>query len=83
MGSFLEDAMCVAAGYAIKGIVDNRREKNSEISTPISDNLEDIVHDYAHRHDIWGRDMNMYRRLTELAKEFYDPYAIEEDTRTW
>ena len=39
------------------------------------DNLEDLILEYAHRHDIWGRDQNFYNRLIKIAEQFRDPYA--------
>jgi hypothetical protein len=41
--------------------------------------LEDILDEYAHAHDIWGRDERFYRYLKSIIKKYHDPYASEED----
>ena len=39
------------------------------------DNLEDLIMDYAHKHDVWGRDQYFYEKLIKIAENFRDPYA--------
>ena len=68
--SFLKNAALVAAGYGIHELVDRKDEKNTSSMT-----LEDIIDDYAHAHDIWGRDEHFYQQLLRIIEKYHDPYA--------
>ena len=67
---FLRDAAFTALGYGINSLVHNN-DRNSYSS----DNLEELILDYAHRHDVYGRDQDFYNKLIKIAEEFRDPYA--------
>lgn len=68
--SFLKNAALVAAGYGIHELVDVKNEKNTPSMT-----LEDIIDEYAHAHDIWGRDEHFYQQLLKIIEKYHDPYA--------
>lgn len=69
--SFLKNAALVAAGYGLHELMDGRSEKNTLPMT-----LEDIIDEYAHAHDIWGRDEHFYQQLLEIIEKYHDPYAF-------
>lgn len=71
--SFLRDAAFAAAGYGLNSLV-HSGDRN-KCSSKSYDNLEELILDYAHRHDIWGRDQNFYNKLMNIAEQFRDPYA--------
>ena len=68
--SFLKNATLIAAGYGIHELVDRKDEKNTSSMT-----LEDIIDEYAHAHDIWGRDEHFYQQLLKIIEKYHDPYA--------
>ena len=70
--SLLRDAAFAAAGYGLNSLMHSGDKKNTGYQY---DNLEDLILEYAHRHDIWGRDQNFYNRLIKIAEQFRDPYA--------
>jgi len=51
-------------------LVDRKKEKSAPTKT-----LEDIIDDYAHAHDIWGRDEHFYQQLLKIIDKYHDPYA--------
>ena len=68
---FLKDAALVATGYGLS-------ELNHRKGKMVSENgksLEDIIDDYAHAHDIWGRDAHFYQQLLRIIDKYHDPYA--------
>lgn len=67
---FWRDAAFTAAGYVIHELVDRKKEKSAPTKT-----LEDIIDDYAHAHDIWGRDEHFYQQLLKIIDKYHDPYA--------
>ena len=67
---FWRDAAFTAAGYGIHELVDRQKEKSAPAKT-----LEDIIDDYAHAHDIWGRDEHFYQQLLKIIDKYHDPYA--------
>lgn len=67
---FWRDAAFTAAGYGIHELVDRKKEKSAPTKT-----LEDIIDDYAHAHDIWGRDEQFYQQLLKIIDKYHDPYA--------
>lgn len=69
---FLRDAAFAAMGYGINSLVHSNERKNDSRSY---DNLEDLILDYAHRHDIYGRDHEFYKKIMAIAEQFRDPYA--------
>jgi hypothetical protein len=71
--SFLRDAAFTAVGYGLNSFVHRGERKRCQSNG--YDSLEDIILDYAHRHDIWGRDENFYQKLIKIADQFHDPYA--------
>ena len=68
--SFWRDAAFTAAGYGLHELVDRKQEKSVPTKT-----LEDIIDDYAHAHDIWGRDEHFYQQLLKIIDKYHDPYA--------
>ena len=70
--SLLRHAAFAAAGYGLNSLIHSNDKKNTSYQY---DNLEDLILEYAHRHDIWGRDQNFYNRLIKIAEQFRDPYA--------
>ena len=68
--SFWRDAVFTAAGYGIHELVDRKKEKAQPEKT-----LEDIIDDYAHAHNIWGRDEHFYQHLLKIIDKYHDPYA--------
>ena len=70
---FLRDVAFTAAGYGISSLIHDRN--TNKCSSNGYDNLEDLILDYAHKHDIWGRDENFYQKLIKIADQFHDPYA--------
>ena len=68
--SFWRDAAFAAAGYGIHELVDSKKEKSAPSKT-----LEDIIDDYAHAHDIWGRDEHFYQQLLKIIDKYHNPYA--------
>jgi hypothetical protein len=71
---FLKDCALVGLGYVASSFVNDRKEKKKYDSISY-DNLEDLIVDYAHRHDIYGRDQNFYNAIMRVAEQFRDPYA--------
>lgn len=68
--SFWRDAAFTVAGYGLHELVDRKKEKSVPTKT-----LEDIIDDYAHAHDIWGRDEHFYQQLLKIIDKYHDPYA--------
>ena len=73
--SFLRDAAFTAIGYGLNSLVHSNERKNSSNKY---DNLEDLILDYAHKHDVYGRDQDFYRKLMRVAEQFKDPYSSNE-----
>lgn len=73
--SFLRDAAFTAIGYGLNSLVHSDERKNSSSKY---DNLEDLILDYAHKHDVYGRDQEFYHKLMRIAEQFKDPYARDE-----
>ena len=71
---FFRDAAFAAAGYGLHELMDDGKQNGLPNKT-----LEDIIDDYAHAHDIWGRDERFYRHLKSIIKKYHDPYASEDD----
>lgn len=69
---FLRDAAFAAAGYGLNSLMHSEERNN----TPnYNDSLKDIIDEYAHRHDIWGYNNDLYHRLLEIAERYHDPYS--------
>ena len=66
---FWRDVAFTAAGYGIHELVDRKKEQSQPKKT-----LEDVIDDYAHAHDIWGRDEHFYRQLLKIIEKYHDPY---------
>ena len=73
---FWKNAALVAAGYGLSELSHGGKEKDDSEN---KQTLEDIILEYAHAHDIWGRDEHFYRTLLKIADQFHDPYAIGDD----
>lgn len=72
---FFRDAAFAAAGYGLHELMDGDGKQNGLPNKT----LEDIIDDYAHAHDVWGRDERFYRHLKSIIKKYHDPYASEDD----
>ena len=70
--SFLKNAALVATGYGLSELNHSHRNKKEQEQHM---SLEDIIDDYAHAHDIWGRDEHFYQFLLKIADKYHDPYA--------
>ena len=70
--SLLRDVAFTAIGYGLNSFINDNYNSNC-------DDIEELILDYAHKHDIWGRDQNFYNRLINIAKQFRDPYEREHD----
>ena len=68
---FWRDAAFTAAGYGLHELVNNKKKR----AIVPAKTLEDIIDDYAHAHDIWGRDEYFYQRLLKIIEKYHDPYA--------
>ena len=68
--SFLRDIAFAAAGYGASELINSKKDKVQE-----DKNLEELILDYAHKHDVWGRNQDFYNKLLKIADQFYDPYA--------
>lgn len=69
---FFNNAAYTAIGYGLHELLDSKTKKEQ---IPPHKTLEDIIDDYAHAHDIWGRDEHFYQVLLQIADKFHDPYA--------
>ena len=70
---FLKNTAYVAAGYGLSELLHEGKQEQKEEFPQKS--LEDIVDEYAHAHDVWGRDERFYQTLLMIAEKYHDPYA--------
>lgn len=70
--SFLKNAALVATGYGLSELSHHQKKKKVQEQHKT---LEDIIDEYAHDHDIWGRDEHFYQILLKIADKYHDPYA--------
>lgn len=69
---FWKNAALVATGYGLSELNHSKRKNTAPEKMK---SLEDIIDDYAHAHDIWGRDEHFYQILLKIADKYHDPYA--------
>ncbi len=73
---FWRDIAFTAAGYGLHELVNSKqKEKEAQVPDFPRKTLEDVIDDYAHEHDIWGRDERFYQYLLKIIDKYHDPYA--------
>ena len=75
---FLRDAAFAAIGYGVSELVHDSKSKPGKTAPAASDRIEDIVDDYARRHDVFGYNNDFYRRLMRIAEKYHDVYHDDE-----
>lgn len=68
---FWKNAALVATGYGLSEL----NHRKGKTVTENGKSLEDIIDEYAHAHDIWGRDEQFYQHLLKIIDKYHDPYA--------
>lgn len=69
----LKDAAYVALGYGTVEYMNRKSKKRSNDATQNVDQrewLDDIIHDYARQHDIFGYNYRFYKQLMRIAEKY-------------
>ncbi|MBO4874137.1 MAG: hypothetical protein J5542_02335 [Bacteroidales bacterium] len=72
---FLRDLGLMAAGYAISGLSESNAVADLVDSKFGNKSLEEVIDKWAHDHNIYMRNDDLYCELLRIAEKYRDPYV--------